>query len=381
LNRAPYDVAVVGGGPVGLYLGARLAQLGVDVCVLEQKRDPRADSRSIGIHPPSLELLARLGVASPMVAEGVAVRRGLAFSDRRLLGEVRFDDLPGDFRYVLTLPQDRTEAILARRLEELAPDALHKGATASVVRPTPHGVLLAYDAEGEQKVLRARVVVGCDGARSMVRASSGIAFPGRSYDAHFLMGDFRDDTAFGSAAAVYLTTEGLVESFPLPGRMRRWVAALDAPARSTAPEALAAMVFARTSLGVDPRTCTMTSAFTPERRLASRFALGGVALAGDAAHVLSPIGGQGMNLGWLDAAALTQALPDRVLAGSNAAQRLGRYSRERRRRAAEAIRRAEMNMWIGRSRHDSDLRRRALAQTLRSRVAPTLSRIFTMRGL
>ncbi len=381
MNRPPFDVAVVGGGPVGLFLAARLAQLGIEVAVLERKIEPRNDSRSIGIHPPSLELLAELGVTSKVVAEGVAVRRGLAFSERRIVGEVRFEELPGDFRYVLSLPQHRTEDILRRRLEELAPGALVRGATAFAIRPLRDGVLVAFSHEGEEKVLRARTVVGCDGAHSTIRAHAGIPFTGGRYDAHFVMGDFRDDTAFGAAAAIFLTEGGLVESFPLPGRTRRWVVATDAPVSSPRPDHLVSAIFARTSLGVDPRACSMISAFTPERRLAGRFVRGPIALAGDAAHVVSPIGGQGLNLGWLDAAALAEALWRGGVSAAGLSSPLRRYASERRRRAGIAIRRAELNMWIGRSRDPGDFRRWALSMLLSSRAAPALSRRFTMRGL
>lgn len=381
MNRPPFDVVVVGGGPVGLFLAARLAQLGVQVAILEQKAEARPDSRSIGIHPPSLELLAELGVASRVVAEGVSVRRGLAFSERRILGEIRFDELPGDFRYVLSLPQHRTEEILRRRLHELAPGSLLRGATVFGLRALRDGVLVAYAHEGEEKALRARTVIGCDGAHSTVRAFAGIPFTGGRYDAHFVMGDFRDDTAFGAAAAVFLTAGGLVESFPLPGRTRRWVVATDAPVATPRADHLVAAILSRTSLGVDPRACSTISAFTPERRLAARFARGPIALAGDAAHVLSPIGGQGLNLGWLDAAALAHALWEGGVRGGGLSRPLRRYASERRRRAGAAIRRAEVNMWIGRSRDPGDFRRWALSVALASRAAPALSRRFTMRGL
>lgn len=381
MNQPPFDVVVVGGGPVGLFLAARLCQLGVEVTVLERKFEPRTDSRSIGIHPPSLELLAELGVTSRMVGEGVAVRRGIAFSERRIVGEVRFDELPGDFRYVLSLPQPSTERVLRDRLEELAPGALVRGATVFGIRPTSEGVLVGYAHDGEEKVLRARTVIGCDGARSTIRAHAGIPFAGGRYPQHFVMGDFRDDTAFGAAAAVFLTEGGLVESFPLPDRVRRWVVATDAPIEQPRADHLAAAIFARTSLGVDPRACSMISAFTPERRLADRFVRGPVALAGDAAHVVSPIGGQGLNLGWLDAAALAEALWEGGVRSSGLTGPLRRYATERRKRAATAIRRAELNMWIGRSRDPRDFRRWALSLALSSPAAPALGRMFTMRGL
>jgi 2-polyprenyl-6-methoxyphenol hydroxylase-like FAD-dependent oxidoreductase len=381
VTRTPFDVVVVGGGPVGLFLAARLAQLGIEVTVLERKTEARADSRSIGIHPPSLELLAELGVTSKVVGEGIAVRRGLAFSERRILGEVRFDELPGDFRYVLSLPQPRTEAILRQRLHELAPGALIEGATVFAIRPTSEGVLLAYAHDGEEKLLRARTVIGCDGARSTIRAHAGIPFAGGRYGAHFVMGDFRDETAFGASAAIFLTEGGLVESFPLPRRTRRWVIATDAPVVAPRADHLASAIFARTSLGVDPRGCSMVSAFTPERRLADHFVRGPIVLAGDAAHVVSPIGGQGLNLGWLDAAALAEALFQGGVRTTGISNPLRSYESERRKRAAIAIRRAELNMWIGRSRDPGDLRRFALSLALSSRAAPALSRMFTMRGL
>lgn len=378
-SHASHDVIVVGAGPVGLFMAVSLAQLGVDVCLLERRLGPRMDARTVGIHPRALALFGDLGVAPAIVAEGVAVRRGLAFSEQRVVGELRFDALRSDYRYVLSIPQHRIETVLRRRLDQLAPDAFVPGAEVYALRQTADSVVVAYGHEGEEKIARARVVIGCDGVHSVVRAQAGIDFRGHSYGGRFIMGDYRDDTAFRGAASLYLTSRGLVSSFPLPGRIRRWVLAADPRIGPLGPEQLADEIERRTRLDIDPRGCSMLAVFTPERYLADNFASGGIAIAGEAAHVLSPLGGQGTNLGFLDAARLTGAIFEAGGQPDAIEPLLARYSVERRRRALAAMRRAELGLWLGQSRATGDLRRVVLSRALRGSVGEVVSRLYAGR--
>jgi 2-polyprenyl-6-methoxyphenol hydroxylase-like FAD-dependent oxidoreductase len=160
------------------------------------------------------------------------------------------------------------------------------------------------------------------------------------------MGDFADATGDGARAVLHLEAAGIVESFPLPGGVRRWVAHVPEPALDPSARDLARIVGERTGVRPDPSTCTMLSAFTVTERLAARLRSGRVLLAGDAAHEVSPIGGQGMNLGWLDAEAFVPLIAagtggqwDELWAAAEA---------ERLRAARFAARQARVNMALGR---------------------------------
>lgn len=125
--RVTCDVIVVGAGPVGLFLAARLAQRGVRPLVLERSEQRVRHSRAIGIHPPGLERLDDLGVARRIVEAGRRVMTGRAFSSRRCLGTLSFERLcPPPFNFVLTLQQDLTERILEERLAQLSPESLKR---------------------------------------------------------------------------------------------------------------------------------------------------------------------------------------------------------------------------------------------------------------
>ncbi|WP_337063322.1 FAD-dependent oxidoreductase [Kineococcus sp. G2] len=388
------EVLVAGGGPAGLLLAALLAGHGVDVAVLERRRAPGRLSRAIGLHPPALGALAAVGLAGAAVAEGVRVERGVARSRGRTLGEVTFERAWPETPFVLTLPQHRTEALLAARLADLAPGALRRGC--EVVDAHDDGdrvhVTTAEHRPGGPPARtrwRARVLIGADGARSRVRESSGLAATAHPYPDAYLMGDVADTTGDGTAAAVHLEPGGVVESFPLPGGVRRWVVRTGRRPAEPAVELLAALVAERTGTVLDTTTSTMVSAFGVRRRLAPRTVRGRRVLVGDAAHEISPIGGQGMTLGWLDAQALAPVLVDllRGRAGGDrsgdlrAVPRLRDFEETRTRAARSAARRAGANTALGRpwGAWGSAGRDALVRGALRSPAGDRLAGALTMR--
>ncbi|MBS3933766.1 MAG: FAD-dependent monooxygenase [Truepera sp.] len=378
MNGADVEVLIAGGGPVGLFLGCSLAQAGVSLAVLEQRQTINTGSRSIGIHPPALERFATLGLVEELLARGIKVRRGQAFVNTRLIGTLDFTALPEPYRYVLTLPQEQTEELLRQRLYGLRPEALRLGASVTAIEQDGLGVTVLYQQGGHRR-LRGRYLVACDGKRSLVRQQLAISWRGGSYPDTYLMGDVRDDSSLGDDAAIYLCDAGVVESFPLPGGLRRWVVKTEHYLKGATAADLAGLLAARLGIAVASASATMVSAFGVQRYLAGRLVAGRVILAGDAAHVVSPIGGQGMNLGWLDAAHLAELLP-RLLRGE-AGVDLATYQQQRQRATRTAIRRAEFNMCLGRRWRYPGLRHTAVRAMLRPSLAGLLARVFTMDGL
>ena len=353
-----HDVAIVGAGPVGLLLGILLRRGGLDVVILEQRRQRSAHSRAIGIHPPALAVLAKAGVAEELIASGIRIRDGVARRSGRDIAVLDFGCVPGPHPYVLAVPQVITERILEQQLRALG-GRVHYGRTAQRIDDGGGRVTLEVSTcsgttgnadssthRGRETVY-ARLAVAADGARSTIRDLLQVPVASRCYPDTYLMGDFADTTSDGATAVLYLEPDGIVESFPLPGGIRRWVVRTPALDPRPQPDRLADLISGRTGRSVDVATNSMLSSFAVRSRRVRRMVHGRVALIGDAAHEISPIGGQGMNLGWLDAAALAPIICA-ALQGQDTGEQLRLFDRSRRAAAATAGWQAHLNMALGR---------------------------------
>jgi 2-polyprenyl-6-methoxyphenol hydroxylase-like FAD-dependent oxidoreductase len=352
-----YDVIIVGAGPVGLLLGCLLQQRGLHVRVLEKRVQTLAHSAAIGITPPSLHILGQLGLAEEFVLAGIKVHDCFVHGHLGLLGRLSFRDIPDVYPFILSLPQVDTIAILRRKLGE---EIILTGCEVTQIQQHEDGCVV----ETPKGSLYAKYVVGCDGVRGRVRELIGMPAPGKAYDCHFVMGDFVDRSDLGDEAHLFFTSTGSVESFPLPNGLRRWVVQTDQRLNAPPVGLVSDLARERTGLGPLAEDQRNEYTFTPHYFNCDRYYDGRVILCGDAAHGMSPVGGQGMNTGFADAEFLAE-----ILCRTDALSLLPVYSRYRRRAAEIAIFRADWGMWLGtwRGRVLSFVRDLVLGGLLRTR--------------
>jgi len=376
-----HQVIICGAGPIGLYLAIRMVRAGVDVCVLEKKKSIDPHSKSLGIHPVSLELFDEIGITKPFLERGVKIQTGAAFIDDRHIGEISFEKCKPPHNYILALPQNVTEAILESELRTLAPDALLRDAEVKEIQNNGDNVTITFNAETDQKQLNTLFLIGCDGKNSFVREKCGIKNSGKEYPDTYTMGDFSDNTDLNQKAGVYLHKEGLIESFPLPDGIRRWVAKTDHYQNKPGREILEKLVKDRLGHSLEGTSNFMLSSFGVQHYLANTLTDKRIALAGDAAHVVSPIGGQGMNLGWIGADYLADCLIDALQDPVNYEMVLKNYSRRQRKTAKKVAKRAELNMWFGRKRIIPLLKPLLIRLMVQTPIRRLFANMFTMRGL
>ncbi len=307
--------------------------------------------------------------------------RGHAYADRAKLGTVSFDSCPPPFNFILALPQYKTEEILQEELNRIDPGCLVRGATVRRMDQHSDTVTLSYLESGELKQFQASWMVGCDGKNSLVRKESGIEHTGQIYPDTYIMGDFTDNTQFGNDAAVYLHRDGLVESFPLPDGMRRWVVKTDRYMDQPARSAIERLLTDRLNIDISKGKMSMISSFGVQHFLSRQFHKNRILLAGDSAHVVSPIGGQGMNLGWLTARRLSGTLKSILDHPEKKERLLQQYTDRSRKISRQVARRAEINMWLGRKQTFPLFRRILLRSIVNTPLRRVMARVFTMRGL
>lgn len=361
-----------------MLLAGELARRGVDVEILERRPAAGDGTRAIGVHAPVLAALEASGVTERLLAGALRVRRGEARSRGRLLGVVRFDRIATRFPFVATLPQSATEAVLAAD----APEP-RRGANVMAVLPGPAGVRVRAGLGGRPIEFESRIVVIAAGAggRGLVYRPD-VVRPLEYRDRYLMTDAAAGARSDAEVAVVHLDPGGVLESFPLPGGARRFVA-WDAPGADPDPVARTRrlrLALERRGEAAAAGAVEHATAFGVRRFVAPRLRNGRVLVIGDAAHEVSPIGGQGMNLGLLDAVTLAPLLAVWARTGEPPEAELRRWEDRRVHSANVAARLAWVNTALGRPAPTGldGLRRTAVRAMLAEPLDRTFARAYSM---
>ncbi|MFB7664992.1 FAD-dependent monooxygenase [Kitasatospora sp. NPDC056138] len=385
------DVVIVGAGPAGLALAVALADQQVDFVLLDRQAEGANTSRASMLHARTLEVLEEFGVTERLVSRGLALKGFALHGPRRPLVELSFAGLPTAHPYILMLPQNDSEEILATRLRELGGTVRRPYRVTGLDQDGDGVDVTVQGPDGTPARIRARYVVGTDGMHSTVREQAGIGFTGGTYRQSFVLADIRMSWPLGRAqAGLLLDPAGLVFVAPLPdgrggdrrtGERFRVVAVVDeAPAEPDAAY-VQRLLDTRWPTGARVAEVRWSSRFRVHHRVADRYRAGRLLLAGDAAHVHSPAGGQGMNTGIQDAVALGRALTE-VLGGGAPDSRLDAYEATRRPVARQVValtdritRMATLRGAAPRAVRDTALRALGSIPTFRRRMATELAEL------
>lgn len=360
------QVMICGAGPVGLTLAAELTRYGVSVRIVDKAPQPTDKSKALVLWSRTLELMDRGIGSGRFVKAGFPLHGVNIMSNDEQIGHVEMSHVDTPYPYALMLPQCDTERLLAERLTELG-ITIERAVEMTAIETRQDGVRATLqDAQGSQETVSADWLVGCDGAHSVVRHALGAPFDGETNDSDWILADVHMTgyPVADSEASVYWHKDGAFVIFPIsPGRYR--LLADQPPSGAEKPptptlEQVQAIIDRRGPSGTRLSDPIWLSGFRINGRKVKSYRWGRAFLAGDAAHIHSPAGGQGMNTGMQDAFNLAWKLA-LVVQGTCSDRLLDSYSPERGHVGDQVLKAAGRLTTIATLRNP-------LAQALRNRI-------------
>ncbi|HKD79164.1 MAG TPA: FAD-dependent monooxygenase [Candidatus Angelobacter sp.] len=362
------DVLIVGAGPVGLFLANECARRGLRWRLVEERASQSEYSKALAIFPRTLEIFDMAGLAGPFLEKANRVTSVVVVTHGRRLAHMEFKPQESPYPFVAMVPQDVTEKLLVDQLLRKGGSVEYETKFVSAAEQRDL-VTVTLDHKGTQTTLQAAYVVGCDGAHSAVRHLLNLPFEGAEYEDTFLLADIETNDSLPANEMQLCPSElGPVAIFPMSATRRRIVASIqktegDAPSLDLVRKVLAE----RAPSGLEARGLNWSSYFRIHHRQVARLRVGRFFVAGDAAHIHSPFGGQGMNTGLHDAWNLAWKL-DLVLRNHGSDELLESYSAERRPVIRNVI---EITHFLTKTLGTPS----KLAQVLRDAVIPMVSRL------
>jgi 2-polyprenyl-6-methoxyphenol hydroxylase-like FAD-dependent oxidoreductase len=327
-------VLIAGAGPVGLTLANELVRHGIAVRIVDKNAERTDKSKALVLWSRTLELLDDAGYAREFIPAGVVAHGAQISTGKEIVARVTFDSINSRFNYALMIPQSETERVLEERL---AAHSVKVERTVELAGFTDKGAAVEATlrkASGETETVMADWLVGCDGAHSAVRHGLGFAFEGSTLESHWALADgYVTGLEPRDRLHIFWHRDGILAFFPIVGDRWRVIADLGPAAGNEKHpdptlEEINALMARRGSPGIVMKDPFWLAAFRINERKVKDYGKGRVFLAGDAAHVHSPAGGQGMNTGMQDAFNLAWKLA-LVIEGTAKPSLLDSYSPER----------------------------------------------------
>lgn len=349
INNTPTstDVVIVGAGPTGLMAALLLQHSGIKVRILDKNTQQAHESRAFVLHARSLELLESIGIVDKFLVRGVIAPGVQLFVNGHKAAEINLDDIGADdtpYTFILMLPQSEIEKILIAELERRGILVEYHTEVTAFEQNDEGVVVRAITVEGKQYSISAAYLIGADGAHSVVRKNLGLVFAGAAYPENFMLADCRIDWPLEYARVkLFLRGKSLGAYLPLKGQSLGRIIVIDAGAKkysdtiaaqqatTAEPLALAEVETAfqaATGFPVKLSDPVWVTRYRIHHREVGQFNVGRVFLAGDAGHIHSPAGGQGMNTGLQDAANLAWKLA-LLIKGHGSKALLDTYNAER----------------------------------------------------
>ncbi|PSB65928.1 monooxygenase, partial [filamentous cyanobacterium CCP1] len=297
LLNSTTNLLIVGAGPTGLTMAHELLRRGIACRLIEQKDTLAQTSRAIGIHSRTLEIFEAMGVVEAFLSQGVQITGGNVYDGGKTLLRLDFQHLDAPYPYILSLPQSKTEQNLLARLRSLRGEVEFSRQLLALQQENDTVVAqVKHTHDDSVEKIQADWVIGCDGARSQVRESLNLTFEGSTYEEEFVQADVNLDWKKSRQEIhVWLHESGPFAVFPLPdGEQWRLIAGIVDSGRG-APEASVEVLqrIFQERTGDNQTTIsnpTWLSNFKIHRRIVNHYRQGRIFLAGDAAHIHSPVG-------------------------------------------------------------------------------------------